>query len=129
MKIANQLAGSVVASDFDGWSEELRKEFVENAYNLDVGTTLLSETENLKVWHISVVPGERLPAHRHVHDYFWTALRPGRSIQHTEDGLTREVEYKAGDTRHFEFPGDEYMVHDLENSGNTELEFITVEHL
>ncbi|MCM3812173.1 hypothetical protein ND808_41230 [Streptomyces sp. DR7-3] len=121
-------AGELVAEEFDGWSPELRKEFTDNAFNHQVGSVLLSETEDLRVWGIQVPPGGRLPAHRHVLDYFWTALTDGVGIQHTDDGTTRRVSYRAGDTRHFTFPGAEYLLHDLCNDGPAELRFLTVEH-
>ncbi|MFJ6158729.1 cupin domain-containing protein [Pseudarthrobacter sp. NPDC092184] len=123
------LSSKVIATDYEGWTPELRQEFADNAHNTNVGTRLLSQTSTIKVWHIRVAPGERVPAHRHDKDYFWTALRAGRSRQHSEDGTTREATYAEGDTKHYEFPGDDYMIHDLENTGDTELEFITVEHL
>ncbi|MEU3983964.1 hypothetical protein AB0F77_28450 [Streptomyces sp. NPDC026672] len=126
--VDGQLAGEVVARDFDGWSEELQQEFVDNAFNYSVGSELLSETGNLKVWGVTVPPGGRLPAHRHVLDYFWTALVDGTSVQHTDDGTTRRVGYRAGDTRHFSFPGEAYLLHDLCNDGPSELRFLTVEH-
>ena len=62
-------------------------------------------------------------------DYFWTAINPGRSRQHTFDGTTRDVAYQAGETRHFHFGPGEYLLHDIENIGDTELVFTTVEHL
>ena len=66
---------------------------------------------------------------RHVLDYFWTAVTPGRSRQHTFDGTTREVTYLTGQTRHFHFGPGEYLLHDIENIGDTDLVFTTVEHL
>ncbi|MGO4428268.1 hypothetical protein AB4Z54_58510, partial [Streptomyces sp. MCAF7] len=45
------------------------------------------------------------------------------------DGTTREVSYHAGETRHFTFGPGEYLLHDIENVGDTELVFTTVEHL
>lgn len=90
------LAGTLVARDHEGWSAELRAEFAANAHNGRVGGRLLSETDRVRVWEIRLAPGERLPAHRHVLDYFWTALTAGRGRQHTADGTTREVTYEAG---------------------------------
>jgi oxalate decarboxylase/phosphoglucose isomerase-like protein (cupin superfamily) len=81
------------------------------------------------VWEIRLAPGQRWHAHRHVLDYFWTAVTPGRSRQHTFDGTTREVTYLAGQTRHFQFGPGEYLLHDIENIGDTDLVFSTVEHL
>lgn len=124
-----RLAGDLIATDFEGWSHELQQEFQENAYNPAVGSRILSEDDRVRVWHIEVRPGERLPAHRHTLDYFWTALRDGASIQHTDDGTTRRVTYRKGDTRHFVFRNGSYLLHDLVNDGDTTLEFITVEHL
>ena len=100
------LAGQVVAENFAGWSAEIRQEFADNSHNHQVGSVLLSETDEVKVWSIRLAPGERVPAHRHVLNYFWTALTDGISLQHTDDGTTRRVVYRAGDTRHFSFPGD-----------------------
>ena len=124
-----QLAGELIASGFDGWSAELKQEFEDNAYNKAIGSRVLSEDDRVRVWHIEVPPGQRLPAHRHTLDYFWTALRDGRSIQHTDDGTTRRVAYRKGDTRHFVFHDGAYLLHDLVNDGDTTLEFVTVEHL
>ncbi|MET9881948.1 hypothetical protein ABZZ20_02105 [Streptomyces sp. NPDC006430] len=121
------LAGDLIGSGFDGWSPELRAEFTESAFNGHVGQRLLSETDRVRVWEIRLAPGERVSAHRHVLDYFWTAVTPGRSRQHTHDGTTREVAYAQGDTRHFTFGADEFLLHDLENTGTTTLVFTTVE--
>jgi beta-alanine degradation protein BauB len=45
-----------------------------------------------------------------------------------DDGTTRAVSYHAGATRHFTYPGDSYLLHDLCNDGHSELAFLTVEH-
>ncbi|MCB9993493.1 MAG: hypothetical protein H6873_07530 [Hyphomicrobiaceae bacterium] len=121
-------AGEVVSRNFEGWSEDLRNEFRANTRNYQVGGKLLSETDRLKVWEIRLPPGQRLPAHKHVLDYFWTAVTAGDSRQHTEDGATRHVSYVPGITRHYTFGEGDYLLHDLENIGTTELVFITVEH-
>jgi hypothetical protein len=123
------LAGELVGEDFDGWSDDLRAEFITNQFNYEVGTVLWSQNDRVKVWYIRVPPGERLGAHRHVLDYFWTALKDGVSIQHTDDGTTRRVRYRTGDTRHLKFGPGKYLLHDLCNDGPTDLEFMTVEHL
>ena len=123
------LAGDLIASDFEGWSDALRQEFEDHAFDPEVGSRLLSENERVRVWEIRLAPGERWHAHRHVLDYFWTAITPGRSWQHTFDGTTRDVSYTAGETRHFVFGSGEYLLHDIENIGDQELIFTTVEHL
>jgi len=123
------LAGTLIATDFEGWSDELRAEFDTHSHDGDVGSRLLSQNERVRVWEIRLAPGERWHAHRHVLDYFWTAVNAGRSRQHTSDGTTREVSYGAGETRHFSFAAGEYLLHDIENAGDTDLVFTTVEHL
>ncbi|MGW0997231.1 hypothetical protein [Streptomyces sp. NPDC002520] len=123
------LAGTLVGSDFTGWSDELRAEFEARAYDGEVGSRLLSSNERVRVWEIRLAPGERWHAHRHVLDYFWTAVNAGHSRQHTSDGTTREVSYSAGETRHFTFAEGQYLLHDIENIGEGELVFTTVEHL
>ncbi|WP_406430055.1 hypothetical protein OHB00_00295 [Streptomyces sp. NBC_00631] len=123
------LAGELIASDFAGWTDELVEEFRVHAQDGHVGSRLLSEDRRVRVWEIRLAPGERWHAHRHVLDYFWTAVTAGRSIQHTHDGTTRAVEYEAGETRHFAFTRGEFLLHDIENAGETDLVFTTVEHL
>ncbi|MFE9445084.1 hypothetical protein ACFYO2_40365 [Streptomyces sp. NPDC006602] len=123
------LAGELIGSDFAGWTDELVEEFRVHAQDGHVGSRLLSEDPRVRVWEIRLAPGERWHAHRHVLDYFWTAIMPGRSIQHTHDGTTRAVEYEAGETRHFGFARGEFLLHDIENVGEADLVFTTVEHL
>ncbi|ANW66180.1 hypothetical protein BCA37_23730 [Mycobacterium sp. djl-10] len=123
------LAGVLVAENFEGWSDELKAEFETYAYDGHVGSRLLSQNERVRVWEIRLAPGQRFHTHRHVLDYFWTAVNAGRSRQHTSDGTTREVSYNAGETRHFSFAVGEFLLHDIENVGTEELVFTTVEHL
>lgn len=123
------LAGTLIATDFEGWSDELRAEFADRAFDGEVGSRLLSENDRVRVWEIRLEPGERWHAHRHVLDYFWTAVNAGTSRQHTFDGTTRDVSYGAGETRHFHFGAGEYLLHDIENVGAGTLVFTTVEHL
>ncbi|WP_415973886.1 hypothetical protein [Rhodococcus sp. 077-4] len=123
------LAGTLVAENFEGWSDELRAEFEAHSHDGQVGSTLLSENDRVRVWEIRLAPGQRWHAHRHVLDYFWTAVNAGTSRQHTFDGTTRDVSYTAGETRHFHFGTGEYLLHDIENVGPSELIFTTVEHL
>lgn len=124
----SRLAGEITASDFDGWSDAVRADFESNARNPIVGSKLLSENDRVRVWSIHLEPGERLGAHRHCLDYFWTALAAGHGRQHNDDGTTRRVSYSAGETRHLDFGPGEYLLHDLENVGDSPLSFLTVEH-
>jgi beta-alanine degradation protein BauB len=113
------------------WPQWLSEEFAQerNHPNGCVGSELLSESERVRVWTIRLKPGERLGFHRHVLDYFWSALTPGRGRQHLADGSTVDHSYAAGETRHETYASGEFKVHDLENIGESDLLFTTVEFL
>lgn len=113
------------------WPAEIKAEFEREAKNPNpcVGTRLLSENERCRVWTITLKPGERVGFHRHVLDYFWTAVTPCRGRQHLMDGSTVEYTYAAGETRHESYGPGEFKVHDLENIGDADMIFMTVEFL
>jgi hypothetical protein len=94
-----------------------------------VGSTLLSENERVRIWIIRLQPGERTGFHRHVLDYFWTSVNGGRGRQRLMDGSTVECTYYPGETRHETYGPGEYKVHDLENLGDSEMIFNTIEFL
>jgi hypothetical protein len=112
-----------------GWTEALRAELAGARSNGRVGSTLVSESDRVRVWLIEMQPGERLPFHTHQLDYFWVATAPGRARSHYADGRVEEVDYEIGTTKHFRFARGESMTHDLENTGDTVLTFTTVEFL
>lgn len=111
------------------WPQLLRTEFAGRAGIGEVGSRLVSQTDRVRVWLLSLKPGERIGFHTHVLDYFWTALTGGRARSHYADGRIAEVTYAPGDTQHHHFGAGEFMIHDLENIGATELMFTTVEFL
>lgn len=111
------------------WPAEIQADFLKNRQNGCVGQELVSENKRVRVWTIRLAPGERVSFHRHVLDYFWTALKDGKSRSHFHDGAIRETNYRAGDTKHFTFGKGEFMLHDLANIGDTEIAFTTVEFL
>lgn len=116
------------ADDFD-WSQELIEEFNASWGNGQVGDRLVSETDKVRVWHLSLKPGERIGFHHHVLDYFWTALTEGTARSHMQDGSVVESSYQVGTTNHYTYKTGDFMIHDLENIGETELAFVTVEYL
>jgi quercetin dioxygenase-like cupin family protein len=115
--------------DKSQWSAELQAEFERERNNPNpcVGSQLLSETERSRVWIIRLAPGERIGFHRHVLDYFWTSVNGGRGRQHVHDGTTVEYVYQPGETRHESYAAGEFKVHDLENLGERDMIFMTVE--
>jgi beta-alanine degradation protein BauB len=111
------------------WPQELQHELKRSFDNGCVGSRIVSETERLRVWHLTLAPGERIGFHRHVLDYFWSIHTDGAAKSNYHDGRTTVTQYKAGDTKHFTYAAGEWMMHDLENVGSTTLVFTTVEHL
>jgi hypothetical protein len=53
----------------------------------------------------------------------------GRGRQHVSDGKTVEYSYAPGETRHENYAAGQCKVHDLENIGEKEMIFMTVEFL
>ena len=113
----------------ENWPETVRADFRDGELNPRVGTRLLSENDRVRVWEIRLAPGERIGFHRHVLDYFWTAVTAGTARSHQGDGTTVEATYTPGQTRHYIYRLGEFKMHDLENIGSTELIFSTVEFL
>ena len=111
------------------WSDALRSELAGAATNGQVGSRIVSESDRVRVWLIEMQPGDRLPFHTHVLDYFWTATSAGRARSRYADGTVAEMDYAVGDTKHFQFARGQSMTHDLENIGDTVLAFTTVEFL
>ena len=111
------------------WPQALRDEFAARAGNGQVGSRLVSETDRVRVWLVSLKPGERIGFHTHVLDYFWMAVTAGQGRSHYADGRIVEASYQSGDTRHLCYGAGEFMIHDFENIGETELLFTTVEFL
>ena len=114
---------------FSDWPDGVYEDMKANEHSGVVGSVLVSETERVRVWHLRLPPGYRCPFHRHVNPYFWTALTPGKARAYFSDGRIAEVEHYVGETKHFHYGPGEYMVHSVENVGDTELVFTTVEFL
>ena len=118
-------------ADKSAWPPVIAAEFERERKNNNgcVGTVLLSESERARVWMIRLAPGERVGFHRHVLNYFWTCVTGGRGRQHVHDGTTVEYTYQPGETRHETYALGQFKVHDLENIGDKEMVFMTVEFL
>ena len=127
--ISDHIQTSTDPADFENWPRDIYEELLVSHDNGCVGTTLVSETENTRVWHLYIAPGDRCGFHRHVNPYFWTAMAPGRARTYFSDGRVAEMEYTKGQTQHYHYAPGEYMLHSLENIGDTELVFVTVEHI
>ena len=60
---------------------------------------------------------------------FSRSVTGGRGRQHVNDGKTVEYTYAPGETRHESYAAGEFKVHDLENIGDKDMVFMTVEFL
>jgi beta-alanine degradation protein BauB len=109
------------------WPEALQDDLERNRMNGCVGSVLVSETDKVRVWHLRLPPGKRCSFHRHVLDYFWTCHTHGAARGYFEDGRIVDVKHFPGDTRHLNYGPGEYLLHSVENIGDTELLFTTVE--
>src|SRR5215471_10604809 len=118
---------AAVHADKSAWPAEFERE--ANNPNPCVGNSLVSESDRVRVWMIRLAPGERIGFHRHVLDYFWTSVTGGRGRQHEHDGTTVEYTYQPGETRHETYGPGQSKVHDLENLGDWEMVFMTIEFL
>ncbi|MEM9840728.1 MAG: hypothetical protein AAF830_16460 [Pseudomonadota bacterium] len=102
-------------------------EFRRNEFNGRIGTDLVFENDSVRVWHMTLKPGEKMPVHRHVMSYFWTALAGGRFLQRTYDGTTYESDFEAGTTHFHNVGPGEFALHNLENVGTSTMVFCAVE--
>lgn len=104
------------------------KEIENGRANDQIGTHLVCETDSTRIWHLILKPGQTLPPHRHDRPYFWTVLTDGEGVSRHDDGSDIRVSYVAGDTKYFpDLSSENRFVHDLSNTGNVDLVFVTVE--
>lgn len=116
------------AGSFGQWPAGMVEEMRDNAMSAIVGSTLVSETDKVRVWHLHIPAGKRCTFHRHVLDYFWTCHSNGTARGYYEDGSITETVHFPGDTRHLTYGKGEHLVHSVENIGTTDLLFTTVEY-
>jgi beta-alanine degradation protein BauB len=119
----------IVSEAIAHWPAALRTECEANQFSGLVGTVLVSETPSMRIWHLRVPVGGRCPFHRHVNDYFWSSHTDGKARTYFHDGRVVEDGYYAGETKHFHFEAGEFFVHSVENIGDADLLFTTVEFL
>lgn len=84
-------------------AEQLHEELQQNLHNDHVGHTLLFENDKVKVWHITLQPGERIHYHRHNYDYFWTVLQDGVGLSNQLDGSQVHLTFSKKPDRILEY--------------------------
>lgn len=111
------------------WPDHMRAAYQEGRMSGQVGSVLVSETDRVRVWHLTIPAGQSCGFHRHVLTYFWTCLTDGVARAWFEDGSIVDSVHTVGQTKHLQYGAGEDMVHAVENIGTTELRFTTVEFL
>lgn len=99
------------------------------ASNDVIGSHLLLENDHVRVWDITLAPGERLPFHCHTTTYFYRCESGGAWRLRTLDGESVVGEDEPGQVTFHELAAGEVLVHDLCNLGDRPLRYTTVELL
>lgn len=96
-----------------------------------IGTRLLFENERVRVWDLTLAPGETLPLHRHELDYLYVVIGGGSLQTGFADGTADEPRQMVdGEVRFREVAatgGAERATHSATNVGQTPWRNIVVE--
>jgi uncharacterized cupin superfamily protein len=90
-----------------------------------VGSEVLFENDRIRVWDLTLQPGEASARHRHVRDYVFMHVTPGRIEVHQEGEKPSVEECEAGYVEYTEVGSG--IVHHLVNVGNEVLRELLVE--
>lgn len=71
----------------------------DDAASNPVGSKILFEDENVRIWEADVAPGDTLPIHLHDLDYVTVALTEGDVEVHEADGTVRTGHRNPGDVQ------------------------------
>ena len=114
-------------SSFD--PADFADEIGDAADNPRVATTILLETDEIRMWDFHLPPGYRHPFHCHRTNYCWVCTVPGRGLQRLTDGTMTLWEFSVGEVDFSRASPDAPLIHDLENVGDAPLRFSTIELL
>jgi beta-alanine degradation protein BauB len=89
-----------------------------------IGTELIKEDENVRIWRIVLEPGEEAPWHTHHLDYTSIVLEGSLLERYNGDGTTDRYEVKPGDLMRL-YEGS--TRHALKNVGNSRFSNVIVE--
>jgi hypothetical protein len=91
-----------------------------------IGTELLFENEQVRVWQMVLAPGEASPLHRHEHDYLFVYTTPSRITLFQESVEQGTSEYDDGYVRYISV-GDGLPPHQIRNDAGETHRQILVE--
>lgn len=93
-----------------------------------VGSRLLFENEQVRVWDLRLEPGESTGLHRHTSDFFYVVIGDGTLQRLDADGASQPPRQMADGDVHFRrVPGED--VHEAVNVGSAPWRNIVVELL
>jgi len=102
---------------FTSWAPRKLQELKEQKiYDSFGGGTLLFENAYIKLWEITLYPGERLPFSRKNTNYLWTCISGGQTVSYSVDGSINLYIFEKGDSRFFSFRNRQH-ISDVENTG------------
>jgi hypothetical protein len=107
--------------------EDAAGELAGAVANHVVGSRLLLENDRVRVWDITLAPGERLPFHCHRTPYFYRCESGGSWRVRTPDGEVVAGSDGLGEVTYHDVDPGEPMIHDLTNVGAAVLRYTTVE--
>ncbi len=90
-----------------------------------VGTAVLFEDDDVRVWKLDLAAGESSAIHWHEHDYVFVVVVGGPTEVVNSDGTTERSEHRRGDVVQHEAP----LVHRLRNVGDARYVEVIVEFL
>jgi len=80
-----------------------------------VGQEVMLDNDRVRIWHITLAPGESQPLHHHGLPYVVIAVQGAKNVIHTAAGERIDVEEETGSVV-FREPGQTHM---LTNAGDT----------
>ncbi len=90
-----------------------------------IGTEVLFEDDEVRVWKLDLAAGEATPFHEHQHDYVFVVVAGGSTETINSDGTSERSTDRRGDAVHHHAP----LVHQLRNLGDSRYVNVIVEFL
>jgi hypothetical protein len=75
------------------------------SYDGEVGTSIIYENNEVRIWNFTLAPGQSTSMHRHEYDYYFVAIKPSQLEVFGEDG-SRLFDFTATGTFGFTIDGD-----------------------
>ncbi len=113
--------------NFNSWEKSKLDELKNIDRNEPLGNSLLFENEGIKLWNITLEPGERLPFRIQKTNYNWICLTGGLAISRFATGKISLVKFEKEDIGYWEFIDNE-LICDLENIGEEVLNLNVIEY-